>query len=175
MKRFLFIFLLVSCVISCKKESQLVFKELNTVHDTNTVVEINIPEAQGSSVVATAVNKQIRSHIANNLNFSEIDTDSLELSQSIEQFDAEFRDFKNRFGESRLVWEATFDGEVMYHSPEVLSISLTSYINTGGAHGNSSVEILNFNPENGKLFELKDLITNEDAFTSIAKRFFVKR
>lgn len=174
MKRFLFTFLFLSCIVSCKKEIQLIFEEQNTLYDTNAIIEINIPEAQGNSIAAKGINNKIRSHIANSLNFSEIDDTATKLSQSIERFNSEFIDFKERFGESSLVWEATFDGEIMYQSPEVLSISLTSYINTGGAHGNSIVKVFNFNPKNGYLLEFKDLIINKGAFSTIAKQFFTK-
>ncbi len=37
----------------------------------------------------------------------------------------------------------------MYQSSEVISVALTSYINTGGAHGVLTITFLNFDAETG--------------------------
>ena len=76
------------------------------------------------------------------------------------------------FPDSAQIWEAQIDGEVIYQSEEIISISITSYINTGGAHGNLHITFLNFDALNGKRIPNGNLFHNIDAFKDIAKRYF---
>lgn len=174
MKRFLAFFILSCLFFSCEEDSKLSFIESNRLYNDNAIIEINIPEAKGKSTLAKSINTTLENHIANALNFTEEDIDSTSLLYAIAEFDKEYITFKTDFKESSLVWEATFDGEVMYESPEVISIAVNSYTNTGGAHGNSVITFYNFNTTDGKLLELKDIISNKPAFTEIAKQHFTK-
>ena len=45
-------------------------------------------------------------------------------------------------------------------------------MNTGGAHGNSRIDFLNFNPETGKLYAMTDLIDDFDGFSALAETHF---
>ena len=68
-----------------------------------------------------------------------------ELIEAAKQFDTEYANFKNQFADSDQKWEALIDGEVTYESPELISIAINSYLDTGGAHGNGYVKFFNFN------------------------------
>jgi peptidoglycan-N-acetylmuramic acid deacetylase PdaC-like protein/uncharacterized protein DUF3298 len=171
MKRF-FIFLILLSVFSCVEEAKLSFIETNEIFEDNAVLEINIPKAEGDSDLANTINNKIENHIANILNFSEDDTDSIALNDVVSRFDTEYKAFKNDFEESALVWEALFDGEVTYQSSEIISIAINSYLNTGGAHGNMNVTFLNFNPKTGDVLTFDDLFTNKGDLTKAVKPFF---
>jgi Protein of unknown function (DUF3298)/Deacetylase PdaC len=171
MNRFsLFLFLLTA--FSCVEETKLSFIEINDIYKNNAVVEINIPKAEGDSDLSNTINYKIENHIANMLNFSEDDSDSIVLNNAINKFDTEYKAFKNDFEESALVWEALFDGEVTYQSSEIISIAINSYLNTGGAHGNMNVTFLNFNPKTGDVLTFDDLFTNKGDMTKAVKPFF---
>lgn len=171
MKRFFLLLIFIS-VFSCAEEVKLSFIETNEIFENNAHVEINIPKAEGDSDLANTINYKIENHIANMLNFSEDDADSITLNNAVSKFDTEYKTFKNDFEESALVWDAIFDGEVTYQSSEIISIAINSYLNTGGAHGNMNITFLNFNPKTGHLLTFDDVFTNKEAVTNAVKSFF---
>lgn len=172
MKKNLLLLIIFLVVFSCKEEISVSFTEVNSEYNENAIVEINIPSATGNSELSKSINKIVKIHIANILNFSEDDSESVLLKDALRKFDNEYKAFKNDFEESALMWEATFDGEVTYQSSEVISIAITSYLNTGGAHGSMTVTFLNINPSTGELLTPDDVIANKSAFTNLAQHHF---
>jgi hypothetical protein len=164
--------ILIALTFSCIEEMPLTFTEVSSKFNDNAVIEINIPNAVGNTTLSATINKKVKNHIANQLNFSEDDSDSIILNEAVKKFDAEYKSFQNDFEESALVWEAMFDGEVTYQSSEIISIAINSYLNTGGAHGNLNITFLNFNPRTGGLLSLDEIILNKIAFEDIAKQHF---
>lgn len=175
MKQIPFLFILVFIVFSCSETNKtaVTFSEINVLHDDNAVIELNIPKADGNSKQSLAINKIVENHIANSLVFLEDSSDTLQLDYAISNFDSEYKSFKEGFGENAMVWDASFDGEVTYHSPEVISIALNSYINSGGAHGNMNVTFLNFDAL-GNILKLSDVFTDLNTLTKIVQPYFEK-
>ena len=66
------------------------------------------------------------------------------------------------------------DGEVTHQSSEVISIALNTYKNTGGAHGNSIISFLNFNPLDGALYTKEDVLEYMDDLKILVKKHFQK-
>lgn len=163
--------IVLSIIFSCKEEAKISFTEFNIAFSENSIVEINAPRVETKSNIGDSINSKIENHIADMLNFGE-DESNIILGDALEKFDLEYVKFKTDFEENSLVWEAVFDGEVTYQSSEIISIAINSYLNTGGAHGNMNITFLNFNPENGKLYKVKDFINDQDAFEDIAKKYF---
>lgn len=172
MKRIFFPFLTILLLWSCATEKALVFSESNTLYEDNAVIEINIPIAEGDSELAKAINSKIENHIANMLNFAEEPSESILLKDAIKNFDDNYKSFKNDFAESALIWEATFDGEITYNSEHVISIAISSYSNTGGAHGNTNVTFYNFDKTTSKLMDINSIITDKEALKTLAKQYF---
>jgi len=171
MKKFVVLFIFLCLFFSCAVSSPLIFTEINKLYENNAVIELNIPNAEGNTEQSKAINKVIENHIANMLVFLEQPSDTLQLDFAIKSFDSEYKSFKEGFGESAMVWDASFDGEVTYQSPELISIAINSYVNSGGAHGNSNITFFNFDA-NGKLLSLDDLFTNENELTAKVKPYF---
>ncbi len=170
-----YFFLICSFVLffSCKEDSILTFSEVNITTDNNTLVEVNIPKAFGDSTISNNINSQISKVIISRLNIGDSETSSSKsIEESITTFNNEYMSFVSDFPESAQPWEAQIDGEVMFQSEKIISISLTFYINTGGAHGTLQISFLNFNALTGKPIENKDLFNNLEAFKSIAKTHF---
>lgn len=161
-------------ITACKKEIYLKFTESNSVFNINAIVEINIPKAEGENTVSFAINSKIENHIANALSFSEEHTDSLSLNDAVSKFDEEYSQFKNDYEEGSLIWEAIFDGEVIYQSSEIICVAINTYTNTGGAHGNMNITLYNFNARTGEVIENEDLIVDATGFTEIIKSNFKK-
>jgi hypothetical protein len=160
-------------LFTCKEDSELSFSEINITTDNNTLVEINIPKAIGDSTISKNINSEISKLLIKQLNIGDSDSNtSKSIEESITIFNNEYRSFISDFPESSLPWEAQIDGEVMFQSEQVISISITSYLNTGGAHGILQISFLNFNALTGKPIKNKDLFNNLETFKSIAKTFF---
>jgi hypothetical protein len=160
--------------VSCEKERPLTFSEINSVYKDYATIEINIPKAEGNSTISNAINITIENLIVYVLNFSGNNSKATYIGDAVKNFQTEYKQFKDDFEESDLVWEATFDGEVTYQSSEVVSIALSSYSFTGGAHGNMDITFLNFNPQTGSLFKFNDIINNKEGFTKLVKKYFKK-
>jgi hypothetical protein len=63
---------------------------------------------------------------------------------------------------------------VNYESETIICIAVNSYLDTGGAHGNSHVTFLNFNKKSGELLAMTDIIKDEEAFKKLAIPYFEK-
>ena len=166
------ILLLFIVCFSCDEAIVITFTETNTSYTNNSIIELNIPKAEETNEVSKKINKVINDHIANMLSFSEEETDTLSLDAAIKNFEKEYSSFKSDFEESALVWEATFDGEVTYQSPEIITVAINSYLNTGGAHGNMNITLLNFDPLTGDILKFDDIISDKNILEKIAQEYF---
>lgn len=164
------LFLLVM-LFSCEELTLVSFSETNTLYEDNAIIELNIPKAEGVSSQSQAINRVIENHIANMLVFLDEPSDTLNLDYAIKTFDSEYKSFKDGFGESAMIWDASFDGEVTYQSSDLISIAINGYINSGGAHGNLNVTFFNFDAAGG-LLDFEDLFTNKGSLTKIVKTYF---
>lgn len=175
-KTILLIFSVFVFALSCKDEElAITFTEHNFSLDNNNIVEINIPKAIGIPNISTKINTTIENKVSAYLYASSSNDDSLKtIMHSIDLFNKEFENFKADFPDSKQVWEAQFDGDLLYQSNEIISLSLTSYINTGGAHGILNINFLNFNPQTGDLITNAQLINDLEGFKEVAKPFFTE-
>lgn len=173
MRQIIVLFFTVCLFFSCVETTTtpIKFSETNELFEDNAVVELNIPKAEGNTELSKAINKVIENHIANMLVFLEAPSDTLQLDYAISKFDSEYKLFKEGFSESAMVWDASFDGEVTYQSSELISIAINSYVNSGGAHGNSNVTFYNFD-SSGKVLNLDGFIEDKQGLTSVVKTYF---
>lgn len=162
-------------LFNCKEEQKTVFTDINITTNNNTIVEVNIPQASGNITVSNQINSEIQKTIISALSIGNPDEKtSSSLEESISSFNKEYETFKTDFPESSQIWEAQIDGEVLFESSEITSISITSYVNTGGAHGTLNISFLNFDSVTGLRITNKNLFNNVDAFKEIAKIHFNK-
>jgi hypothetical protein len=160
-------------ILGCKDESILSFNEITFPSEGDTSIEINIPQAKDNDLIANAINSEINHVIINELHIGDRDNiTSNSIEESINLFNNEHTNFMLDFPESGQIWEAQIDGEVIFQSEEIISISITSYINTGGAHGNLHITFLNFDALNGKRIPNGNLFHNIEAFKPIAEKYF---
>ncbi|MFB9051843.1 DUF3298 and DUF4163 domain-containing protein [Formosa undariae] len=168
---FLIIFSLLT-LASCTEKQAIIFTEESITAPNNTIVEINIPMAVGDSKAALLINTTLKKRVASELEFNQEIQATNTIEANIENFNSEYISFKNEFPESAQEWEAQIDGEIMFESPEIISISLTSYTNTGGAHGILIISFLNFDGQTGELIQNDELIENAEQFNQLANPYF---
>ncbi|MFV0565036.1 MAG: DUF3298 and DUF4163 domain-containing protein [Flavobacteriaceae bacterium] len=161
-------------VFSCKKEvNKIVFATTNITTPDNTIVEINIPKALGDSKISETINIEILKTVKLALTENMLEARQPEtVAESIIAFNREYTDFMTDFPDSAQIWEAQIDGEIMLQTPEVISLSVTSYINTGGAHGSLYITLLNFDALTGKSIPNTTLFNNVEAFKTVARTHF---
>lgn len=68
----------------------------------------------------------------------------------------------------------TLDGEVLYYE-NVISVLLTSYRFTGGAHGNSEIRVLNIDQKTGELLTLSDIFSDIDQLKAVNHDCFTEK
>ncbi|MDO5978649.1 DUF3298 and DUF4163 domain-containing protein [Flavivirga spongiicola] len=174
-KKPLLIVYLFFIFIACKNELNLSFSEVNISTSNNHLVEVNIPDAKGNEGIANQINLIIKKTVVALLHTGEQDSiTSKSIEESITLFNKEFQTFKTDFPETAQQWEAQIDGEVMFQSSEIISIAITSYVNTGGAHGTLNISFLNFETETGNLISNDKLFKDIDGFEKVAKTYFDK-
>lgn len=159
--------------LNCEEEQKTIFSEINITTENNNLVEVNIPEASGDKVVSNQINTKIQNTVISALHIGNPDEiTSASIEESITAFNNEYEVFKTDFPESSQLWEAQIDGEIMYQSPELTSVALTSYTNTGGAHGILNISFLNFNSKTGQSLKNNQLFSNIEAFKNVAESYF---
>lgn len=177
MRNISFYFILFTLLFysNCAEEKELSFSEVNITTNTNNIVEINIPKAIGDADVSEKINTTINNLITTSLEIDESETNSVKsVEESINAFNKEYETFKSDFPESPLIWESQIDGEVTYQSNTIITIAITNYQNTGGAHGILTVTLLNFDAQTGVLLKNDDLFSDISSFKTLAKDYFVK-
>jgi len=175
LKKYSLLIALLTLVYSCEEEVNIDFSEENIESSKSTEISINFPKAEGTAAIASKINKTISTYIVNQINLSEDTVENITIDDAVTKFNDEFNSFKNDFPDSSQIWEAFIDGEVTYRSSEVICIAINSYLDTGGAHGNTNVKFFNFDPQTGKLFGKKDLIDNMSAFSKVVEQKLLEK
>lgn len=159
--------------LNCTKEQKTIYSEVNITTNDNNLVEVNIPKAEGNKSISNQINSEIQKKVISALHIGNLnDIHSPSIEESIASFNYEYKVFNKDFPESPQLWEAQIDGEVIYQSDELTTIAITSYKNTGGAHGNLNISFLNFDSKTGQKLDNSQLFTDIKSFKAIAKTYF---
>ncbi|WAC00868.1 DUF4163 domain-containing protein [Lacinutrix neustonica] len=179
--RFLKIFgfiLFVTVLYSCDKEVPLKFTETQIIDRDETTIEINIPKAEGHSEAAKQINSALSQFVNSVLNIENSYPINVDTKKSIAGFKKSYANFKTQMGNKLYtnlpVWEVIIDGEILYTNKTLISMAMTSGVNTGAAHGNLVFEFYNFDIKTGKQLTTKNLINDVQAFTILAKKYYDK-
>ncbi|GAA4803475.1 DUF3298 and DUF4163 domain-containing protein [Litoribaculum gwangyangense] len=175
LKKSYLIFFLFFTFFACKKENKTSFSNITISTEKNDLVEVNIPKANGDENISKKINSTIKELIISALHIGNPDdVASKSIEESIDAFNKEYTDFVTDFPDTVPEWEAQIDGEVMFQSPEIISLAFTSYKFTGGAHGNLLISLLNFNAQTGNLIENSELFNDIESFKTLANTYFDK-
>jgi len=166
------LFSILVILTSCVKEISFEFEETAIIKKDPVSIEVIYPKLNDASDITSKINKAIESAIAEHIVFFEEDTDRLTLNDAISQFENRFISFKNDFEADAAPWEVTINSEVVFQSVYVITISIDSYTFTGGAHGNSVITLLNFDPKTGDLYSQDDVLKPSKDFISMVEQYF---
>ncbi|TYB75971.1 DUF4163 domain-containing protein [Bizionia gelidisalsuginis] len=165
-------------VFSCKKETTLTFSTTSILTDNETVVEVNIPKAEGNTEAAQAINRTLENYTNMALTVDSANTMQPTIEDNITAFNASYSTFKTEIGKTLLTdlpsWEALVDGEISFQNESIICIVMNSSINTGGAQGIFNIKFFNFDATTGEELQTKDLITDVEAFTTLVKKHYDK-
>jgi len=115
------------------------------------------------------INRVIRDQMALLVQTGE---DAAPMDTLVSKFFQSYKEFKSDFPESSGGWEIQAEGEVSYESDSTLSIHFTQFNFMGGAHPNSSVSFLNFDPESGEVIGDDRLVADDSLlFQKVEKKF----
>ena len=164
--------MLLIVAFGCKEEEELSFEDVEIATDTMAEITMLFPMANASTDVAAKINKAVENHVVNEISFTEETPVDVTLEEAIDKFDKAYYEFKEGFPSSEQRWNASIEGEVVYQSPQIITIAMNSYLDTGGAHGNDNITFLNFNAKTGDTFTNEDLLEINDELINLAKTYF---
>lgn len=168
----IFLLFLTLFIYNCNTETPLKFEETLIEKKEPITIEVIYPKLNDESSISIKINNAIEASIASQIAFFEENVESLTLNDAITQFEKRFVSFKSDFEEDATPWEVTINSEVVFQSLYVITIAVDSYTYTGGAHGNSVISFLNFDPLTGNLFTQEDLFNNSSEFSELVKQHF---
>jgi len=174
MKPIVILLLLSSIFFGCKNDSLLSFEPLKIEEkkcDTCPIVKISIPKALEKNDIDNTINTSLREEIITLLNFDDT-TEVNSIEAALASFKKGYAGLMEKFPEEATKWEATVTGEIIYEDKNVISISLNSYLFTGGAHGYSTTRHLNFNKKKGVELENWGLFNTKFDFVKFAEHKF---
>lgn len=170
--------LFVTVWYSCDKEVPLKFTETQIIDRDETTIEINIPKAEGQSEAAKQINTALRQFVNTVLNIENSYPIKVDTKKSIAGFKKAYANFKTQLGNTLYTnlpaWEVIIAGEILHTNETLVSMAMTSSVNTGGAHGNLVFEFYNFDIKTGNQLTTKNLINDVQAFTKLAKKYYDK-
>ena len=172
--KFGFIFTVFFVVFSCEQDVKVAIEEHSLELSDNAEIAINYPKLKSSKSNMIQINETLERYMASQLNLDESTDDPATLLLAAAKFDNEYKVFKESFPDSAQQWEAFIDAEVTHQSSELICIAVNTYLDTGGAHGNSHIHFLNFEPESGRLYSKEELITAAQEFIPVIKEYLRK-
>ncbi|NDW09630.1 DUF3298 and DUF4163 domain-containing protein [Dysgonomonas sp. 520] len=186
MKRILYFLFLATLITSCNNKNKQASNETSDSKLSFHIVEFDeesklagkpqstlnasIPVAGGDSMVISNINSTIFQSVK--WIIAEDSDSSANYDELFSGFIRSYEDFIKEYSDSPGGWEAIIKGAVEYDSPELVNIKLDSYTMTGGAHGNSNMTSLLFDPKTGNQLFLSDIVNDTLALTRIAEEKF---
>ena len=170
MKKARLTILILLLLISCKKKVQVDFSEDIIETSEGADIVLNFPKAAGTKEITDRINQTLKNYIIKQINGSENDDTDRNLKDAVATFNNDYKTFKNDFPDTAQQWEVFIDGEVTYRSPQIISIAITSYLDTGGAHGNTNVRFFNFDPKTGEQYTKKNLLSNAQGLSEVIEK-----
>lgn len=131
-------------------------------------LSLSWPVASGSES-AEKINLAIQDQMAMLIQTGE---DPAPFDTLVHRYFRSFEEFKSEFPDSFGGWEIEANGEVAYETDSTLSIHFTQSSFLGGAHPNSTVSFLNFDPRNGETLSDDLLILDETALLGLTEKKF---
>lgn len=164
----------ISLLIGCKNESKkenepLTFQTKNLEQSFEgcnpekgrcTAIELSFPIINAEKKIAQQINDSIALEIIKIVG-SDAENRPKTLVSLMDEFISNYSDYREKFKDLDIPWEATVNAEVAASFPKLVSVRFESYVFTGGAHGYGSTTYLNFNPKTGEMYRHEDIFKPE--------------
>lgn len=166
--------LCLSMLFSCKNEHTLTFETFtfeSEVCANCPQVSITIPKALEKNKISETINTALEEEIITLLLFDE-EVEANSVSDAITSFKEGFLELQEQYTDENTIWEAKIDAVITYEDASVLTVELIAYLFTGGAHGYTSVRLLNFDKKKGNELENWQLFKDKDDFQKYVETQF---
>lgn len=130
--------------------------------------ENGIDEATALKINAVIQEELIRTIAA----FNPTDSLQLKVEAAADQFLNDYVGFLRVAPDYTIPWTIETEGQVLLNNGQILSVDLSTYSFTGGAHSNSSTSLLNFRFPEGLRFNALDVVTDRAALLQLAEAKF---
>lgn len=141
-----------------------------------TIIDLSYPmfESAVESSHAAEINRQIEAYVLEQ--FFPDTAEHKSIEGFAKQFISDYRDIKAAFGDA-FGWHAKLNSKVLRNDSAVVTIELSSDLYTGGAHGNTRVQYLNFSRQSGKEIPLDAVFAPgyEEKLNKIVEQQFRKK
>jgi len=174
MKTQILYLLCVISLFSCKNENTLTFEPFLLEKATCTncpKVSIDIPKAIEKNKISGIINTALEEEIISLLLYDD-EIEVASIQEAIASFKKGFHELQELYTDETSIWEATINGVISYENASIITVELNTYIFTGGAHGYTSVRLLNFNKKMGSELENEELFKNSTDFQKYAEAKF---
>ncbi|WP_010516517.1 DUF3298 and DUF4163 domain-containing protein [Croceivirga radicis] len=171
------LYVLVLLIFSCAGEQKLAVETQEfktTACDACLDAQLNLPRFTDETDLAKTINSTLDAEVIALLNFNdEVSLNS--VGDALEAFEASFTELKTQYGDDMIPWEANIEGKVFYETDSLVTLQMQTYMFTGGAHGYSAVNFLNFSKQAALLLAPEDLFVALDEFKKLAEQEFRKQ
>lgn len=177
----LFVILLTS---SCSFEKPLQFVEITITQENIEICEIqNCPSIKVQFVQAVemdAKSNKINNHIFERLTSKiapneEGASDFLTIKEALNFFINDYNNLIYDFGNDFISYDVDTFMQVTYQSDAFVSLELNYYVFTGGAHGYSGTQYLNFDAQTGELLTQQHLFEDVEGLLIYGENKFRER
>lgn len=137
------------------------------------LVSVSIPEATDSSSLAFTINRSLEEEVIATLDYDD-GVEASTIQEAIVSFGLAFQELKAQFPDEQMGWEADIVGEISYEDNRMISLKVSTYTFTGGAHGFSFLRFLNFDKVAGIEQNALDFFIDPVGLTKLAEIEFRK-
>ncbi|KZS38113.1 hypothetical protein AWE51_18890 [Aquimarina aggregata] len=134
-------------------------------------LEINLLQVIDDRPICKDINKEIEKAACSILNTEEKASEE-NMNDAIHQFNRSYQEISNEFPDETVPYEASIDCKLSFTCQGLISVSIDSYIFTGGAHGYSSLSFINIDSKTGKRIPNRKLLKDPSEFENYIEKVF---
>jgi hypothetical protein len=159
---------------NCEKDDRLTFEPLEFKSENCNncpKVTVHIPKALDDKPISNIINNSVQEEVISLLIYDD-EVEATNVAEAILSFKNGYLELKKMYPDEPVGWEADIEGIVTFEDKNILTIQISSYSFTGGAHGFSSIRFLNFDKAKGLELEPMELLKDPMEFQRFAEREF---
>jgi len=169
---------------SCSFDKPLQFEETIITPDSFEVcktescptIKVHFVQAVENDEKSRIVNKKIFESIASKIAPNEEGSSNFStIEDALAFFIEDYNKLMAEFGNSFVSYDVDTYMQVSFQSDEFVSLELNYYLFTGGAHGYSGTQFLNFDANTGELLQQNSLFNDVEGLNRLSEKKFRER